>query len=328
MRPLVDGTYIMPSFGRYEQSAELVRRVRRELAATSRRRPRPHDGGHGGDASRPSADRRRAAPDACASGRARMAHPASAAPASSWRPPPRCPGAGGRAARTRRWASTSSTALASSMASTQQDLEAELQALLEDSGIDIVVFTQEQQPVGTRGTAREDAARVLDDWQVGGETGRGAVMLWNINPQGRTARSGVALGRRLRCARRAGRGRRRQHRGPAGLANPTGRVRSWPVGMELEPRLGAAAAATAAPQSSPEPGATIAPRRPTGSDGRRPTSGLSPQRRAAIPRRHRGPARLRLRRGHQPRRSSTQLGGRPSRPSRSAPAPRSSSTRR
>jgi homocysteine S-methyltransferase len=32
MRPLVDGTYIMPSFGRYEQSAELVRRIRAELA--------------------------------------------------------------------------------------------------------------------------------------------------------------------------------------------------------------------------------------------------------------------------------------------------------
>lgn len=32
MRPFVDGTYIMPSFGRYEQSAELVRRVRAELA--------------------------------------------------------------------------------------------------------------------------------------------------------------------------------------------------------------------------------------------------------------------------------------------------------
>ncbi len=31
MRPYVDGTYIMPSFGRYEQSAELVRRVRSEL---------------------------------------------------------------------------------------------------------------------------------------------------------------------------------------------------------------------------------------------------------------------------------------------------------
>jgi homocysteine S-methyltransferase len=32
MRPLVQGTYIMPSFGRYEQSAELARRVRSELA--------------------------------------------------------------------------------------------------------------------------------------------------------------------------------------------------------------------------------------------------------------------------------------------------------
>ena len=31
MRDHVDGTYIMPSFGRYEQSAELVRRVRAEL---------------------------------------------------------------------------------------------------------------------------------------------------------------------------------------------------------------------------------------------------------------------------------------------------------
>jgi homocysteine S-methyltransferase len=32
MRPHVEGTYVMPSFGRYEQSAELVRRVRAELA--------------------------------------------------------------------------------------------------------------------------------------------------------------------------------------------------------------------------------------------------------------------------------------------------------
>ena len=32
MRPMVQGTYIMPSFGRYEQSAELARRVRVELA--------------------------------------------------------------------------------------------------------------------------------------------------------------------------------------------------------------------------------------------------------------------------------------------------------
>jgi homocysteine S-methyltransferase len=33
MRPFVSGTYIMPSFGRYEQSAELVRRARAEIVA-------------------------------------------------------------------------------------------------------------------------------------------------------------------------------------------------------------------------------------------------------------------------------------------------------
>jgi homocysteine S-methyltransferase len=32
MGPVVDGTYIMPSFGRYEQSAELVRRIRADIA--------------------------------------------------------------------------------------------------------------------------------------------------------------------------------------------------------------------------------------------------------------------------------------------------------
>jgi 5,10-methylenetetrahydrofolate reductase len=39
MRPHVDGTYIMPSFGRYEQSAELVRRVRAELPGGGTRWP-------------------------------------------------------------------------------------------------------------------------------------------------------------------------------------------------------------------------------------------------------------------------------------------------
>ena len=32
---LVQGTYIMPSFGRYELSAELVRRIRARMAARS-----------------------------------------------------------------------------------------------------------------------------------------------------------------------------------------------------------------------------------------------------------------------------------------------------
>ncbi len=47
MRPFVDGTYIMPSFGRYEQSAELVRRVRAELVTDGRALA---DGGTSGDA--------------------------------------------------------------------------------------------------------------------------------------------------------------------------------------------------------------------------------------------------------------------------------------
>ncbi len=34
--PLVAGTYIMPSFGRYEQCAELVRRIRAEVPAAAR----------------------------------------------------------------------------------------------------------------------------------------------------------------------------------------------------------------------------------------------------------------------------------------------------
>ena len=34
----VAGTYLMPSFGRYEQAAELVRRIRRRAQLPSRRR--------------------------------------------------------------------------------------------------------------------------------------------------------------------------------------------------------------------------------------------------------------------------------------------------
>ncbi len=65
---------------------------------------------------------------------------------------------------------------------------------LADSGIDIVVYTREQERVGARRDAREDAARLLEEWQVGGTSGSGAVMFWNINPEGDVARSGVALG--------------------------------------------------------------------------------------------------------------------------------------
>ena len=35
MAPLVQGTYIMPSFGRYELAAELVRRIRADARLTT-----------------------------------------------------------------------------------------------------------------------------------------------------------------------------------------------------------------------------------------------------------------------------------------------------
>jgi uncharacterized membrane protein YgcG len=158
----------------------------------------------------------------------------------------------------------------------EEQLQADLQGLLQDGGIDIVVVTQERQPVGTRAIARADAARVLGEWQVGDDTGRGAVMLWNINPQADTARNGIALG--------------------AGFGDIDGRAvddavnqvvqpglsnRDWNSALtagrlELEALLGATPTASPPPRGPSEPGATTAPRRPTGSDGRRPTSGLSP----------------------------------------------------
>jgi hypothetical protein len=48
--------------------------------------------------------------------------------------------------------------------------------------------------VGDRRDARDEAARLLETWGVGGEAGTGAVMLWNINPEGTIARNGVSLG--------------------------------------------------------------------------------------------------------------------------------------
>jgi uncharacterized membrane protein YgcG len=158
----------------------------------------------------------------------------------------------------------------------QQALETELQALLEDGGIDIVVFTQERQPVGSRAVARADAARVLDEWQVGGASGRGAVMLWNINPEAETARSGVALGSGFEDV-----GAREVDDAVYALVQPGLESRDWQSALtvgrrELEARLSATPAASGPPRTPTEPGATSAPRRPAGSDGRRPTSDMSP----------------------------------------------------
>jgi uncharacterized membrane protein YgcG len=159
----------------------------------------------------------------------------------------------------------------------EQALEVELQGLREDGDIDIVVVTQERQPVGTRSTAREDAARVLEQWQVGGDAARGAVMLWSINPEARTARSGVALGSGF-----AALDARAVDDAVYAAVQPALASQDWKsallVGkLELESRLSTAPSASGAPRPSTDPDATSPPLRPTTTDGRRPTSGLAPQ---------------------------------------------------
>jgi uncharacterized membrane protein YgcG len=76
------------------------------------------------------------------------------------------------------------------LAQTLEDFQAE-------TGVDLVVYTRQSQPVGTLGEAREQAAELIDEWAVGGENGLGAAMLLNVNPSGDAARVGVAVGSEL-----------------------------------------------------------------------------------------------------------------------------------
>ncbi|CAN5846988.1 hypothetical protein BH23CHL8_BH23CHL8_24020 [soil metagenome] len=72
-------------------------------------------------------------------------------------------------------------------------LQEQLLELRTSTGVDIVVYTQQKDPAGARQGARNDAARLVVEWNVGGEGGIGAVMLWNIHPSGEPVRSGVAV---------------------------------------------------------------------------------------------------------------------------------------
>ncbi len=76
----------------------------------------------------------------------------------------------------------------------ETSVQEDLQGLLEETGVDVVVYTQEKGKVGARKGAREEAQALLDEWGVGGEDGTGAVMFWNINADGSVTRNGVAIG--------------------------------------------------------------------------------------------------------------------------------------
>lgn len=165
----------------------------------------------------------------------------------------------------------------------EAQLQADLQALFEDSGIDIAIYTRQQERVGARRDARADAARLLEEWQVGGEAGSGAVMLWNINPEGTTARSGVALGSAYAALDEGDVDEAVNSAVQPGLQSQDWISAVLTGQLELQSRLSAAPSATPAPVRTPAPGATPAPRRPSTAEGRRPTSGLSPEAGPAFP---------------------------------------------
>lgn len=159
----------------------------------------------------------------------------------------------------------------------EEALEEELRALLADTGLDLVVYTQQKDRVGARRDARNDAAQLLEQWQVGGSDGTGAVMLWNINTEGTIARNGVAIGEGF-----AGIDAGDVDDAVNSAVLPGLQSQDWISALrtgriELQSRLSAAVVTpTPAPARTPRPGATEPPRRPTTTEGRRPTSGLRP----------------------------------------------------
>ena len=75
----------------------------------------------------------------------------------------------------------------------QAQVNDELIAVEDETDIDIVIYTQEKTPIGNRNAVRQEAAALLEEWDVGGNTGLGAVWMVNINEAGTATRTGLAL---------------------------------------------------------------------------------------------------------------------------------------
>jgi uncharacterized membrane protein YgcG len=158
----------------------------------------------------------------------------------------------------------------------QTSIENDLEALREETGIDIVVYIQERNNAGARRGARQEAQAVLERWEVGGEDGLGAVIFWNVNPDRSVARNGVALGSAFDSLdtltvddeiNQVVRTNLRAQQFDTALRAGT---------LELQNQLRAAVE-----DAAPEPDATRAPQRttqrPSGSSVARPTAGLNPE---------------------------------------------------
>jgi uncharacterized membrane protein YgcG len=76
----------------------------------------------------------------------------------------------------------------------RRGLNESLQAVLERTGVDIVVYTQVKQRARTDEDAIADAEALLAEWQVGGTPANGAVLLWNMDRAKENGVAGVAVG--------------------------------------------------------------------------------------------------------------------------------------
>ena len=167
-----------------------------------------------------------------------------------------------------------------------QDIEAEvqesLQLLQDETGIDIAVYTQQKNRVGARKGAQEEAAAVLKEWHAGGESGTGAVMLWNINKDGSITRNGVAIGDGFVDADAKG-----VDEAVNSAIRSSVRGRDWAsavrVGvLELQNQLIAESVVDAVP--SPTPTTVVeGGLRPSTTAGTRPTTGIDPPPGAPFP---------------------------------------------
>ncbi|MFV2064817.1 MAG: TPM domain-containing protein, partial [Chloroflexota bacterium] len=159
----------------------------------------------------------------------------------------------------------------------EETVQSRLQGRLEDDGVDIVVFTQRKQPTGGRKGTQADAQRLLEEWQVGGDSGKGAVMLWNTNRSGERTASGVALGKGFSALDLA-----EVDDAVNAAIKPALNNKDWSAALadgvvELEARtIDALAEPTPRPTRRPTAPGTAAPQRPQVTDGERPTSGLRP----------------------------------------------------
>jgi len=151
----------------------------------------------------------------------------------------------------------------------------ELATLAEETNIDIVVYTQTKAKVGNRRDARREAAALLEEWDVGADSGLGAVMFWNVNDDGTATRTGVALtdawtadeltviDDSVNLATRS-------------TLEVGAFVDAMRVGItELEDQLITQGTPTVTPAPGSSTGGTRSSPSTTG-DGRRPTSGLQP----------------------------------------------------